>query len=152
LQPIAFQRQATPQPLQIKSCLKHYRRFFVSSRMCHHHRVNVEMTGRNEGCAGWTGMRCPPALRAKRFGARNGSSAFGHSAGKRRWRARTPKPVGPSGPHQTRSNLIKPNKSENRLPTRFYRAGRPPKPAILASSSSRLDLACRAEASQRREP
>jgi len=80
LQPIASQRPATNQPLRKKSCQKHYRRFFVRSRLCHHRRVNVEMTGRNQRCKGRTTLyRHPP--RAKRFGVRNGSSAFGHRSG-----------------------------------------------------------------------
>ena len=52
--------------------------------MCHNRRMNVEMTGRNEGCEGWTAAKRQSALCAKRLGARNGSSAFGHG------RERTP--------------------------------------------------------------
>jgi hypothetical protein len=40
LQALDLQPQAPIQPLQKKSCLKHYRRFFVCSGMCHHRRVN----------------------------------------------------------------------------------------------------------------
>ena len=29
--------------------------------------MDVELTGRNEGCEGWTAIKCPPALRAQRF-------------------------------------------------------------------------------------
>jgi hypothetical protein len=79
LQAIAFQRQAPLQPLPKKSCPKHYRRFFVRSGMCHNRRVIVEMTCRNEGCERWTAVKRQPALRAKRFGLRNDSSAFGQS-------------------------------------------------------------------------
>jgi len=39
--------------------------------------MKVEMTGRNEGCKGWTAVKRQPALRAKRFGVWNDSSAFG---------------------------------------------------------------------------
>jgi len=78
LQAIAFQPQAAAKTLQKKSCLKTYRRFFVRSAMCHNRRVNVEMTVWNEGCEGCTAIKCPPALPAERFGARNASSAFGY--------------------------------------------------------------------------
>jgi hypothetical protein len=40
LHPVAFQQQAPLQPLQKKSCLKHYRRFFVRSGLCHDRRMN----------------------------------------------------------------------------------------------------------------
>ena len=86
-QPIAFQAQAAAKTLQNKSYLKSYRRFFVRSGMCHNRRVNVEMTGRNQGSAGWTAVKGRPALRAKRFGTRYDSSALGQPAGKRHWRA-----------------------------------------------------------------
>jgi hypothetical protein len=56
-QALDLQPQAAIQPLQKKSYLKHYRRFFGCSGMCHHRRVNVEMTGRNEGCAGWMAVK-----------------------------------------------------------------------------------------------
>jgi hypothetical protein len=75
LQAFDLQPQAPIQPLQKKSCLKHYRRFFGCSGMCHDRRVNVEMTGRNEGCAGsafakasarqrWTAVKRPPSTRS----------------------------------------------------------------------------------------
>jgi hypothetical protein len=101
LQAIDFQAQAAVQPLQKKSCLKHYRRFFVCPGICQNRRMNVEMTGRNGGFEGWTAIRCAPALRTKRFGARNERSAFDHPAGKRRGRMRTPKPAALSRAHQT---------------------------------------------------
>ena len=104
LQAVAFQRQAPLAPLQKKSCLKTDGRFSVRPGMCHNRPVKVEMTDRNEGCEGWTAVKRRPALRAKRFGARNDSSAFGHPAGNRRWRARTPKPAALPVP-------IKPNQS-----------------------------------------
>jgi hypothetical protein len=65
-QALDLQPQAAIQPLQKKSCLKHYRRFFDCSRMCHNRRVNVELTGRNEGSAGWTAVkRRQPSLTMK---------------------------------------------------------------------------------------
>jgi hypothetical protein len=92
-QAIAFQQQAAIPPLQKKSCQKHYRRFFVRFGLCHNRRMNVEMAGRNEGCKGWTAVKRQPALRAKRLGVRNDSSAFGRrpesGAG-----ARAPQPTG----------------------------------------------------------
>ena len=42
LQAIAVQRQAAIQPLQKKSYLKTYRRFFVRSGICHNRRMRVE--------------------------------------------------------------------------------------------------------------
>ena len=60
LQAIAFQQQAAIQPLQKKSCLKTDGRFSVRSGMCHNRRVNVETTGRNEGCEGWTAANAAP--------------------------------------------------------------------------------------------
>jgi len=69
LQPVVSEPLAPLQPLPKKSCRKHYRRFFVRSALCHNRRMTVEMTGRNEGCERWTAIKCPPALRAQRFGA-----------------------------------------------------------------------------------
>jgi hypothetical protein len=97
LQAVAFQGQAAIQPLQKKSCLKTDGRFSVCSGMCHNRRMTVEMTGRNEGCEGCAAAKRRPALRAKRFGVRNDSSAFGHRFGEPRWRARSPRPVGLNG-------------------------------------------------------
>jgi hypothetical protein len=77
LQAIAFQPQAAFQPLPKKSCQKHYRRFYVCSRMCLNGVVKVEMTGRNVGCQGWTVAKRRPAL-PPRLGSSNDSSAFGH--------------------------------------------------------------------------
>jgi hypothetical protein len=94
--------------------------------------MKIGRSGRNQGCEGWTLVKRRPSLRAKRLGLRNGSSAFGHLSGKRRWRARTPKPVGLSGAYQTPSKLIKPNQSETMLPTRFDQAGWQHEPAIIA--------------------
>jgi hypothetical protein len=65
LQAVAFQQQAATQPLSKKSSLKHYRRFYGCSGMCHNRRMNVEMTGRNEGCGGWTPVKRQPALMMK---------------------------------------------------------------------------------------
>ncbi len=101
-QAVALQRPAPIQPLPKKSCLKTDGRFSLPSGICHNHRVKVETTGWDEGCEGWTVIKCPPPLRAQRFGARNESSAFGPRAGKRRWRAHTPEPAGLSGAHHTR--------------------------------------------------
>ena len=70
--------------------------------MCHNRGVNVERTGRNEGCQGWTTIKCPPALPAQRVGARNDRSA--HPAGKRRGRARISEPC---QPFRCRSHPIK---------------------------------------------
>jgi hypothetical protein len=110
--------QRRSNPLSKKSCQKHYRRFFVRSRTCHNRRVNVEATGRNRGCQGWTAVKRQPALRAKRLGLRNDSSAFGRRAEERRWRARIPNVQArlrcvrrpKSGPNEiklTRFNLIR---------------------------------------------
>ena len=81
LQAVVFQRQPPIRPLPKKSYLKTDGRFSFRSGMCHNRRMTVEMTGRNEGCEGWTAIKRQPAFAAKRFGARNDSSAFGHSAG-----------------------------------------------------------------------
>ena len=56
LQPVALQRQAAVRPLQKKSCLKHYRRFFVSPAMCHSRRMNVGTNGKT-GSTESTGFR-----------------------------------------------------------------------------------------------
>ena len=96
LQAIAFQRQAATQPLQKKSCLKTDGRFSLRPGLCHDRRMNVERTGRNEGCGGRTVLKRRPALPAPRFGARNDSSAFGRLAGNWRRRAhfKTCRPFG----------------------------------------------------------
>jgi hypothetical protein len=101
LQAVVFQPLTAFQPLPKKSCQKHYGRFFVRFGMCHNRRVKVEMSDRNEGCDGWRAIKRQPAFRAKRFGVRNDSFAFGRPAETRRWRVRTPKPLGFSGAHQT---------------------------------------------------
>jgi hypothetical protein len=67
LQPIASQPQAAIRPLPKKSCQKHYRRFFVRSGLCHNRRVNVEMTGRDKGCKGWTAVKRRRTLPAQPF-------------------------------------------------------------------------------------
>jgi len=65
-QALDLQPQAPIQPLQKKSYQKHYRRFYGRSRMCHHRRMNVEMTGRNRGFAGWMAVkRRQPGLMMK---------------------------------------------------------------------------------------
>ncbi len=129
LQALDWQPPAATQPLQKKSCLKTDGRFSVRTGLCHNPRMDVEMTGRNEGCESWTVVkRCPglparrfaarndsvcsvssclSAFRAQRFGARNDSSAFGHPAETRRWRSHTPEPAGLSGFNHTQSKLIK---------------------------------------------
>jgi hypothetical protein len=48
--------------------------------MCHNRRVTVEMTAGKQGCQRWTAAMRRPALRAQRFGLRNGSAAFGYPA------------------------------------------------------------------------
>ncbi len=93
-QAIAFQPQPPLRPLPKKSCQKTYHRFFARSAMWLNGLVKTGVISRNEGCAGRAAVRCPPALHAQRFGARNDSSAFVPPAGKRRWRARTPRPAG----------------------------------------------------------
>jgi hypothetical protein len=115
LQPVAFQRPAAIKTLPKKSYQKHYRRFFVPSGMCLNGLVKVGTTDRNQGCHGWTAAICRPALRAKRFELRNGSSAFGQPAAKQRCRADTQKRAGLSGAHQTPSNLIKANQTQSHL-------------------------------------
>jgi hypothetical protein len=112
LQAIAFQPEAPFQSLQKKSCQKHYRRFFVHSALCLNGIVKVVTTGRNEGCQEWTAVMRQTTSRAKRLGARNDRSAFGHPAGKRRCCAPTPRPVGLSGANQSQSKLIKPNQTQ----------------------------------------
>ena len=94
LQALDRQPPAAIKTLQKKSCLKTDGRFSLRPGLCHNPRMNVEMTGRNEGCEGWTAAICRPGLPAQCFGARNDSSAFRHSASKRRCRAHTPEPAG----------------------------------------------------------
>ena len=118
-----LQLPTTIQPLQKKSCQKTDGRFSIPSGICHNRRMDVEMTYRIEGCKGWTLVKHRPSLRAKRFGVRNGSSAFGHPAGNCRGRARLPNPAGLSATHHAQSNLITPNQTEALLPTRFDQAG-----------------------------
>jgi len=81
LQAIALQRQAAIQALPKKSCQKTDGRFSVCPRMCHNRRMKVETKDRNDGCQGWTAIIRRPALPAQRFGARNDSSTFRHTAG-----------------------------------------------------------------------
>jgi hypothetical protein len=81
LQVVLYEQQAAIQPLQKKSCQKHYRRFFVCSGMCHNHHVKVDLSDRDEGREDRAAVVRQPASRAKRFGLRNDSSAFGRRAG-----------------------------------------------------------------------
>src|SRR5208282_5521826 len=62
LQAVAFQRQPPIRHLQKKSCLKHYRRFFVRPAMCHHRPINVAMTVRNEKCPASAALCRRPGL------------------------------------------------------------------------------------------
>jgi hypothetical protein len=62
-QAIALQGQASLQPLQNKSYLKSYRRFSACPTLCHNRRMKVELTGRSEGCRGWTAMKRRSASR-----------------------------------------------------------------------------------------
>jgi len=112
LQAIAFQRQAPIQPLQKKSCLKHYRRFFGCSGMCHNRRMTVEMTGRNEGCAGWMAFCRPPGPMMKSGNprrpypsSRSHSSDWSHPS----FLHALIKPPG----HWPGSNPIKPNQTQS---------------------------------------
>jgi len=77
LQTIGWQPLTAIRPLQKKSCLKTYRRFFVRSGMCLNGVVKAVLAGRNDGCEGWTAVKRRPSLRARRFGTRNKNSAFG---------------------------------------------------------------------------
>ncbi len=92
LQAVALQRPVVVQAFPKKSCQKTDGRFSVRPGMCHNRCVKVEISDWNEGRERWTAMKRRPALRARRFGARNDTSAFGHSAAKRPWRARIPNP------------------------------------------------------------
>jgi hypothetical protein len=111
LQVFDLQPPTTVETLQKKSCPKTDGRFSLPSKMCHNRPVTVEMTGRNEGCERWTAANRPPAWRARRFGARNGSSAFGRLAGKRRCRARSKT----CRPFRRQSKPIKANQSQSHL-------------------------------------
>jgi hypothetical protein len=76
-QAFAFQQQAAIQTLTKKSCPKSDGRFSVRSGICYNRCMTVVQSGRIEGCRRWTAVKRPPALHTKRFGLRNGSSAFG---------------------------------------------------------------------------
>jgi hypothetical protein len=49
LQAVLFQGPAPVRPLQKKSCLKSYRRFFVRSAMCHNRRMNIQNSSMGNG-------------------------------------------------------------------------------------------------------
>ena len=67
-QPVAFQTQAAIQPLPKKSCQKHYRRFFVRSRMCFNGVVKVGQSIRPEpGMRRMDGDKKPPRLAREAF-------------------------------------------------------------------------------------
>jgi hypothetical protein len=107
LQAVLYEQQAAIQPLSKKSCQKHYRRFCGFSRMCHNRRVNVEMTGRNDGCAGWMAVkRRQPGLLMKSenpqclYPSHRSHPSFLHAL------------IKPPG-HWPGSNPIKPNQTQS---------------------------------------
>ena len=118
LQAIAVQPQAPIQPLPKKSCLKHYLGFNGCSRMCHIRRMNVEMTGRNEGCERGMAICRQPALMLKSDNPQRPSPSYrSHSVPlvpfvpfvpSRRF-DETGKTSSSIKANQTQSNLIKPN-------------------------------------------
>ena len=106
-QAVYCQTQATIQPFQKKSCQKHYRRFYGRPRICHNHRMTVEMTGRNGGCKGWTAVKRRPALREASWSAER---QFRFRAP--RWKAALARPHSKTcRPFRRQSHPITPNQS-----------------------------------------
>ena len=114
LQAVDFKPQPPLQPLQKKSCQKHYRRFYVRSAICHNRCMNVEMTVWEQGCAGSVAFRRQPALTMKSDNPQRPSPSYrphsshpSHSSHSS-FLVALIKPPG----HQTQSNPIKPNQSQ----------------------------------------